>query len=183
MGGIKVLQPSDFPTVAAFPALANAARSSPISVAYRMQHNGAPFNVMLLEDDISFASVLPQLTPSIIQQLTTTAWDFCYLGHENSGDIARADSRTEKLSWWRLPATFSARISCSSIAVSCPRLVAHLERVANGVRRRSDLRPNAESMAPTTFSVGSMRDVRTLVAVPKLGWQRPSRSDSQSAFI
>src|SRR5262245_9539674 len=51
-------------------------------------------NLMLLEDDVAFASSLPQLTSSILRQLADQPWDFCYLGHEQTGEIPRADART-----------------------------------------------------------------------------------------
>src|SRR5260370_23655717 len=54
-------------------------------------------DVVLLEDDIAFARCLPALMPSLLSELETICWDFCYLGHEHTGDIRRASSQTEHI--------------------------------------------------------------------------------------
>jgi hypothetical protein len=133
-------------------------------------------HVMLLEDDISFASVLPRLTRSILQQLESIDWDFCYLGHENSGDIARADSRTDEIKLVPFTADILGAHFLLINGRVVPRLVAHLERVANGVEGDQVFGPMPVDGAYNVFRRINA-DVRTLVAVPKLGWQRPSRSD------
>lgn len=144
------------------------------------QRRGEP-NVILLEDDITFTSSLPRLTPSILWQLDNMQWDFCYLGHEQTGDIGKADSRTTevKLVPYRGHILQAHFLLINGRVLS--RLIAHLDRVASGVEGDQEYGPMPVDGAYNIFRRHA--DVYTVITNPKLGWQRPSRSDiSPRAF-
>src|SRR5260221_4365759 len=50
--------------------------------------------VLILEDDVTFTSSLPRLATSIKSKLESSEWDFVYFGHEETGNIPRANSKT-----------------------------------------------------------------------------------------
>ena len=132
-------------------------------------------NVILLEDDISFTSSLPRLTSSILRQLEGNPWDFCYLGHEQSGNIGQANSSTTevKLVPYRGHILQSHFILINGRVLS--RLIAHLDRVASGIEGDQEFGPMPIDGAYNIFRRNE--DIHTLISDPKLGWQRPSRSD------
>ena len=132
-------------------------------------------NVILLEDDIAFTSSLPRLTASILWQLDNIQWDFCYLGHEQTGDIGQANYRTTevKLVPYRGHILQSHFILFNGRVIS--RLIAHLDRVTSGIEGDQEYGPMPIDGAYNIFRRNS--DVHTVIASPKLGWQRPSRSD------
>jgi glycosyl transferase family 25 len=132
-------------------------------------------NVILLEDDIVLTSSLPALTPSILSQLENTRWDFCYLGHEQTGDIPNANSSTKKV---QLIPYRGHILQAHFVLINgriLPSLVDHLDRVSGGVEGDQEFGPMPVDGAYNIFRRNS--DVVTLIANPKLGWQRPSRSD------
>ena len=132
----------------------------------------------MLEDDITFSPALPRLTPSIIARLDDTAWDFIYFGHEETGDIPRATPDIPP-NEFAFETTSHVIHTTHFYAVSgriIRRVVAHLERLANGPEGDPEFGPMPIDGALHIFRRQNP-DVRTFVAVPKLGWQRPSRSD------
>jgi len=134
-----------------------------------------PSNVLLLEDDISFSSSLPRLTSSILRQLEMIRWDFCYLGHEQTGNIAHANARTAEV---RLVPYQGDILQAHFVLMSgqiLSRLVSHLERVATGREGDQQYGPMPVDGAYNIFRRSP--DIKTLIADPKMGWQRPSRSD------
>jgi glycosyl transferase family 25 len=116
--------------------------------------------------------------PSIRALLDDTEWDFVYFGHEETGDIPRAD-------WKTSPQQFRLCVSTGDIQCAhfyalssriLPRLIEHLEAVARGREGDQQCGPMPIDGALNIFR-RKTPDVRTLIANPKLGWQRPSRSD------
>lgn len=139
-------------------------------------------SVLLLEDDISFARSFPKLLPSLRSQLETAAWDLCYFGHEDTGRISRANESTEAV---RLIPYGGAIIGLHFCLVRCrilPRLLGHLDRVASGSEGDPEYGPMPIDGAFNTFRRLNP-DVTTLIANPKVGWQRPSRSDITPRLI
>jgi len=132
-------------------------------------------NVLLLEDDISFTSSLPLLIDSVLNQLNARSWDFCYFGHEQTGAIFNANrfTRAVQLKPYRGDILQAHFILVNSRVLE--RLISHLRRVANGIEGDQEYGPMPVDGAYNIFR----RDVaiETLIADPKLGWQRPSRSD------
>ena len=136
-------------------------------------------SVLVMEDDIALAPSLRHLTPSIVAQLQTTYWDFLYLGHERTGKIGRANSRTTEI---KLVPITSGAVGAHFYAVNgqiFTRLLEHLDRIANGIGRFGPMPIDG------AFSVflRENQDVRGLLVAPKLGWQRPSRSDNHPRFF
>jgi hypothetical protein len=139
-------------------------------------------NVLVMEDDIALAVSTGALTPAVVAQLNSMPWDFLYLGHEDTGDIGRATPRTRHVDF--LPYGGSIR-GTHSYAVNgriFERLLAHLDRVANGVEGDQEYGPMPIDGAFNIFRFKNA-DVQTFIARPKIGWQRSSRSDiSPKAF-
>lgn len=139
-------------------------------------------NVLIFEDDIALTSALPRLTPSIIRQLTDEEWDFVFFGHENTGPIEAAHSGTEEV---KLVPYTAELINAHFYAVNgrvLPRLLEHLEVTASGSQSARGLVPMPLDGAYNVFRALNP-DLRTLIAIPKLGWQRPSRSDLTPKMI
>jgi len=138
-------------------------------------HGRSSKNVLLLEDDIAFTSSLPLLMDSVLNQLNSRSWDFCYLGHEQTGSILNANrsTRTVKLVPHRGDIIQSHFLLINRRVVG--RLISHLRRVAAGTEGDQEYGPMPVDGAYNILRRGI--DVETLIADPKLGWQRPSRSD------
>jgi hypothetical protein len=134
--------------------------------------------VLILEDDIAFCSSLGRLTPSIISQLEAREWDFVYFGHNRTGEISNASSTTIpreiRFEAWTEEIQGLHFYGVSGRILS--KVIAHLERVADGVEGDQEAGPMPVDGALNIFRRNNP-DVRTLIAHPKLGWQRPSRSD------
>jgi glycosyl transferase, family 25 len=133
-------------------------------------------HALILEDDIAFASTLPSLSRPIRAALEATNWDFVYFGHEQTGEIARANRRTSQV---RLDSFDGPILTAHFYGVNAriiPRLIDHLDRIltrAPGDRRGG---PMTIDGAYHHFRRDN-NNARTLIAKPKLGWQRPSRSN------
>jgi glycosyl transferase, family 25 len=139
---------------------------------------GCP-SVLILEDDVTFAPSLPRLTGSILSQLEAAEWDLVYFGHEDTGDDSRASWNTGeqdiKLEAWRTRHILTGSFYGVHSRIF-PRLIEHLERVKDGPEGDPVSGPMPYDGALNIFRAIN-RDVTTLIARPKLGWQRPSRSD------
>jgi hypothetical protein len=144
-----------------------------------MQQSG---HVLLLEDDIAFAGCVPKLLPSVFTELAGRSWDFCYLGHEDTGSIARADSRTQGISFAQYDGPIIGLHFCIVNRRVLPRLIRHLEHIASGIPGDDDYGPMPVDGAFNTFRRLNPH-LRTLIANPKLGWQRPSRSDITPGYL
>jgi glycosyl transferase family 25 len=134
--------------------------------------------VLILEDDITFSSALVRLTPSIMRWLEVNEWDFVYFGHYQTGPIPNATSRTksEELRFNLWGGDIQGLHFYGVNGRILGRLNAHLERVANGAEGDQETGP-----MPVDGAINNFRrmnpDIQTLIANPKLGWQKPSRSD------
>jgi GR25 family glycosyltransferase involved in LPS biosynthesis len=133
-------------------------------------------DVVLLEDDVTFASCFREILPALASELESLSWDFCYLGHEHTGNVERASSRTKHVSLIPYAGEIIGLHFCMVNHRILPRLVNHLDRVAIGSPGDNDYGPMPVDGALNTFR-RTNADVCTLIADPKLGWQRPSRSD------
>jgi glycosyl transferase, family 25 len=135
-------------------------------------------HVLILEDDIAFSPLLPQLVPAILARLAADDWDVVFFGHEATGSIQRADARSIGSKPKFLPWS-DAIEGLHFYAVHgriLERLTDHLARVANGREGDQVMGP-----MPVDGALNNFRwlnpDIRTLIVDPKAGWQRPSRSD------
>lgn len=143
----------------------------------RRSHSENRRNVLMLEDDIALSSLLYRQTSLILSQLADLQWDFVYFGHEATGDILRANSSTIEAPSFQPWIAEIHTTHCYGISNRIlPRLIAHLEHVATGTEGDHEYGPMPLDGAYNIFRRHNP-DVRCIVAVPKLGWQRPSRSD------
>lgn len=132
-------------------------------------------SILIFEDDIALSSSILRLTPTIIEAVGNLDWDFLYFGHEKSGEIARASAKTDSVMFERRNEIETAHFYAVNKRV-IPRLIAHFERNATTIPGDHEFRPMLPDGAYNTFRRYN-KDVITYVANPKLGWQRPSRSD------
>ncbi len=139
-------------------------------------------SVLVMEDDIALPSSIVALAPSIVAKLSATPWDFLYLGHEDTGPIQRATSATTEVEF--VPYNGGLRAAHCYVVNSriFDRLLAHLERVRCGVEGDQEFGPMPIDGAYNIFRRNNS-DVRTLIAVPKLCWQRSSRSDNHPKYF
>ena len=142
----------------------------------RMAHQLGRKSVLIMEDDIGLSPSIHRLTPSIISQLETISWDFVYFGHGHTGDIADANSRTMEIAFTPMNAEIGGAHFYAINGRILTRLLAYLDRVRTGPEGDREFGPMPLDGAYNVFRRRNP-DVRTLLATPKLGWQRPSRSD------
>jgi glycosyl transferase family 25 len=177
-GGVEVFPACTFADRAGFPnAGARGCFHSHLECLRRAQLAQCR-NILMLEDDVAFASALPRLAASVVSQLNRTAWDFVYFGHEETGDIPRADLRTQP-SDVHFETTLQTIHTTHFYAINgrvLPRIITHLERLSNGIEGDQVSGPMPIDGAFHLFRLKNP-DVRCFITVPKLGWQRPSRSD------
>jgi glycosyl transferase family 25 len=133
-------------------------------------------DVLILEDDITFTSALSALTPSIVEQLRAIDWDFVYFGHADT-PFQRATRATRSARFER----WENKVLCTHFyavrARVIPRLIDHLEAILRRPPGDPDGGPMPIDGAFFWFLRIRNPDLTTFVANPKLGWQRPSRSD------
>lgn len=134
--------------------------------------------VLILEDDVAFTSSLPSLTASIKSKLESLEWDFVYFGHEDTGDIPRANSKTTNEEFQLVP--WNGHILTTHFygvnGRRLSKLVKHLESILS--RPAGDPEGGPMTIDGAFYWFRQREDfVQTMIANPKLGWQRPSRSD------
>jgi glycosyl transferase, family 25 len=139
-------------------------------------HQQGRKSILLMEDDIALSPAIHRLTPSIISQLEVTPWDFFYLGHGRTGDIGHANSHTAEITLAPMTAEIGGTHFYAINGRIFARLLAHLDRVRTGIEGDQEFGPMPLDGAYNVFRRKNS-DTRTLIAMPKLGWQRPSRSD------
>jgi GR25 family glycosyltransferase involved in LPS biosynthesis len=133
-------------------------------------------NVLIFEDDIALSPSISRLTPAIIATIRKLDWDFLYFGHEMTGNIARATPRTNGVLFERYDGEIMTAHFYAVNSRIIPRLITHFERNARTVPGDHEYGPMLPDGAYNTFRRYN-KDVITYLANPKLGWQRPSRSD------
>ena len=133
-------------------------------------------SVLMIEDDFALTSAIGKLTPSIISQLETMRWDFCYLGHEYTGPIPLANFQTTEVKFTPYNAEIRTTHCYAVNGRIFFRLVAHLDRVAGGVEGDQEYGPMPIDGAFNIFRRDNP-DIQTLIAQPKISWQLSSRSD------
>jgi glycosyl transferase family 25 len=144
----------------------------------RLAHEKSVSSVLIIEDDIALSTALPRMTSSIRARLSTHEWDFVYFGHYGTGEIpaARRDTNEGDLSFDEWTGEILTTYFYGVSARILPRLIAHLNNIENGLAGDQNSGPMPIDGAYNIFRRNNP-DVRCLIARPKLGWQRPSRSD------
>jgi glycosyl transferase, family 25 len=145
-------------------------------------HVKALDSILIMEDDLTLCSSLPRLTPSIIEQIRLIDWDFLYFGHEKAGDIPRANENTASISFIQTNADLLCAHFYAVRGRIIPRLIEHFERNARTIPPDKKYGPMLPDGAYNTFRRYNP-EVRTYLAAPKLGWQRPSRSDLSPRYF
>jgi glycosyl transferase, family 25 len=135
-------------------------------------------SVLILEDDIALSTSLPRLASSIKLQLAIQKWDFVYFGHYETGKIPLAHRNTNA-SELRFDEWTNDILTAHFYGVNgriMPRLIAHLSKLSQGRMGDQVAGPMPVDGAYNVFRRNN-RDIRCLIAHPRLGWQMPSRSD------
>jgi glycosyl transferase, family 25 len=150
----------------------------------RTAHRLGKKSVLMMEDDIALPSSIRALTSSIVSQLDAMPWDFINFGYEypDRDDVpasSRANSHTSEITFTPLKEQVTTTHFYAVNHQIFDRLLQYLDLIYAGTDQ--DLRPMPIDGA---FNIFRRRnpDVRALIAVPKLAWQRPSRSDCHSHF-
>jgi glycosyl transferase, family 25 len=148
----------------------------------RTAHTQGKKNILMIEDDFALTSVIGKMTSSIISQLDTLRWDFCYFGHEYTGQIPLANPQTQDV---KLVPFYDEIRTTHCYAINgrvFSRLLEHLERVASGTEGDQQFGPMPIDGAFNIFRRVNP-DVSALIANPKISWQLSSRSDITPRFI
>jgi glycosyl transferase family 25 len=181
-GGVQLYAAETFTDRAGFPFPGSRGCFHSHAVCLRKAYSEGKKSVLMIEDDVAFSPAIRRLTPSIIAQLESGPWDFFYLGHEFTGDIPRATSRTTDVKL--APITTEIRTThCYAVnARIFERLLAHLDRVAKGREGDQEFGPMPIDGAFNIFRRYNP-DVRGFITSPKISWQRSSRSDNHPHFF
>jgi glycosyl transferase family 25 len=144
----------------------------------RLAHERGVSSVLIIEDDIVLSAALPRLTSSIKTHLGTRQWDFVYFGHYGTGDIstARRNLNENELRFDEWTGEITTTCFYGVNGRILPRLIAQLAKQASGRMGDQEAGPMPIDGAYNIFRRNN-RDVRCLIAHPKLGWQGVSRSD------
>ena len=148
----------------------------------RAAHRRGDKSVLVMEDDIALAPSIQKFVPAIISELNGKRWGVVYFGHEDTGAIENASSRTGEVNL--VPFNGIVR-GCHFYAMNgdiLGRFLDHLQRVATGPEGDQEFGPMPIDGALSIFRRHNP-DVVTLIASPKLGWQRASRSDITPQFF
>jgi glycosyl transferase family 25 len=133
-------------------------------------------HALVLEDDIALTASFPGLMQQVLEFVTSSDWDFVYFGHEETGTIptAHSDAKAVHFRPWTTDILTAHFYGVHSRAL--PGLLSHLSRAASGIEGDHEFGPMPLDGALNVFRRLNS-DVRTFISDPKLGWQRPSRSD------
>ena len=183
-GGIQLLRALRFADRAGFPnAGSRGCFQSHLECLRRARSDGLQ-SVLILEDDIALSPSLPRLTSAAATRLGVSDWDFVYFGHYGTGDIpsARRDTGDSELRFTEYKGEI---VSTHFYGVSgriLPRLIAHLNNLANGRMGDREAGPMPLDGAYNIFRRNNP-DVRCLIVHPKLGWQTSSASDITPGLV
>jgi GR25 family glycosyltransferase involved in LPS biosynthesis len=175
--GVRVLPAFRYDDPAGFPSAPERGCFCSHLACLRNAHAEGLQSVLILEDDIGLSSALPRLSTAIGMRLAAEPWDFVYFGHHGTGGI-RTASRDTTESELRFDLWTGDVQTAEFYAISgriLPRLIEHLESIASGRTGDQEGGPMPVDGAYNIFRRKN-RDVRCLIAHPRLGWQLPSRS-------
>ena len=167
---VRVQDPMGFPS-----ASARGCFMSHLSILKQAFELGLP-NVLILEDDVEFATVFQQVLPHILDQLKKQTWSFAYLGYSYVENAAYASQDTKTVDM----KPFSDEIRCThAYAVHGSALepvIQHLEQLLSGPPGDREKGPMHVDGAFNIFRKKHPEQV-TLIAQPQIAWQRASFSD------
>jgi hypothetical protein len=148
----------------------------------RYAHAKGLDSILIMEDDLTLCSSLPRLTPAIIEKLKLMDWDLLYFGHERTGDIPRANGNTSSVTFIEANGELLCAHFYAVRGRIISRLIEHFERNERTIPPDDRYGPMLPDGALNTFRRYNP-DIKTYLAVPKLGWQRPSRSDLTARYF
>ena len=175
--GVQLYEAKTFTDRAGFPFPGSRGCFHSHSECIRSAYKEGRNSVLVMEDDIALSPAFKESPKSLLKQLSSLSWDFLYLGHEDTGPIGRAISTEKQIEF----VTYKGGVrGAHCYAVNgriFSRLLAHLDRVANGIEGDQEFGPMPIDGAFNIFRRNNS-DVKTLIAAPKLSWQRSTRSDN-----
>jgi hypothetical protein len=136
---------------------------------------GGVRNVLVIEDDLDFSAAFKELEPAAAAAIGASDWDLLYLGHPE--ESARGANFVLELTDEPLMTAFFYAVNGRTL----PRLVRFLNLVQ--VREAGDPLGGPQHFDGALCMFRAQNpDVRTLMARPRLGFQRRSRSDISAAW-
>jgi glycosyl transferase family 25 len=176
--GVEIFAALRYQEAAGFPNAATRGCFQSHLQSLRLAHGRRASSVLLVEDDIALSTALPNLMPSIKARLATQEWDFIYFGHYGTGNISSAGRETnaDELVFDEWTGEILTTCFYGVRGQVLPRLIDHLDKHANGRTGDQEAGPMPIDGAYNIFRRNN-RDIRCLIAHPKLGWQNSSRSD------
>jgi len=132
--------------------------------------------VLIMEDDIALSSSFAEITPRLLNAMSAEAWDIVYFGHDDTGEIPLLRSPLSDLRLRPYTGTVKGAHFYAVRKRVLGRLIEHLKLAMSGVEGDQEFGPMPVDGALNIFR-WTNPDVRTLIADPKLGWHRASRSD------
>jgi glycosyl transferase family 25 len=126
-------------------------------------------SVLVMEDDIAVSRAANRLVPSLDFE-----WDILFFGYDDESPVAT--ERTQKVEFVRKQKEMTGAHFYAVNGRTLPRLIEHFRRNADTVPPDPLYGPMLPDGALNTFQRYNP-ELKFLLAAPKLGWQRPSRSD------
>ena len=126
--------------------------------------------ILILEDDLMFNNALKKYQQAVTQHMASDGYDIAYLGHM----VKSKSTGTMQFEKYDKPLMQSHFIAFRGDAIA--RLVAFFETILERPAGHPDGGPMHVDGAYSTFRAQNP-DVITQIAVPNLGFQRPSPSD------
>lgn len=133
-------------------------------------------NVLVIEDDLVFVPQFRLLEPIVVEQLQRTDWDFAFFGHYEPIESSGCPTLLPYAGAVRCTHFYGVSTSMLGRLISyCESLQA--DTVGPAITGRIDIDGIYSDFR------ARHRDVRALIAVPSLGWQRSSRSDAHPKWF
>ena len=132
--------------------------------------------VLVMEDDIALTSHMGTVRAQLADVVNSDTWDFLYLGHDDTGSYPLLRKKTRDVEFFNYQGVIRGNHFYAVSNRIIGRLIDHLNTVVSGVEGDQEYGPMPIDGAFNIFRWKNP-DVRTLIASPKLGWQRPFRSD------
>ena len=132
-------------------------------------------SIIVCEDDLDFAHDFPEALVAVLAEAGRQDWDILYLGHDGLADLpaAPAGAKLVRLAPDRAVHTTHFLVFRQSVHAD---LIAYLQAILRRPPGHPEGGPMHVDGALSRFRADHPQFV-TLVAVPPLGYQRPSRTD------
>lgn len=138
-------------------------------------------NVLILEDDVEFASAFTRVWPSILTHLVSQPWSFAYLGYSYVDGSTYASAETATVEMRPL----SGLLRCAhAYAVSRQAIYPVIQHLEEMLKRPQGHPEGGPMDVDGAFNVFRRKhpETLTLIAEPQVAWQRASHSDLHSKW-